>query len=52
VGLLLQEGGIPVRLRSCYLDDLELAELARRAEFARGTIKSARPTLRLVDGSA
>jgi hypothetical protein len=52
VGLLLQEGGIPTRLRSCYLDDLELAELARRAEFARGTIKSARPTLRLVDGSA
>jgi DNA segregation ATPase FtsK/SpoIIIE, S-DNA-T family len=52
VGLLLQEGGIPTRLRSCYLDDLELAELARRAEQARGVIKSVRPTLRLVDGSA
>jgi FtsK/SpoIIIE family len=46
VGLLLQEGGVPVRLRSCWLDDLTLAELAR------GVIKSARPTLRLVDGSA
>jgi FtsK/SpoIIIE family len=52
VGLLLQEGGVPVRLRACFLDDLELAELARRAEQARGVIKSVRPTLRLVDGSA
>ena len=32
VGLLLQEGGIPVRLRSCYLDDLALADLARRSK--------------------
>jgi S-DNA-T family DNA segregation ATPase FtsK/SpoIIIE len=52
VGWLLQEGGIPVRLRACYLDDLTLAELARRAEALRGTAKSARLTLRLVDGSA
>jgi hypothetical protein len=52
VGWLLQEGGIPVRLRSCFLDDLELADLARRAEVLRGTAKVARPTLRLVDGSA
>jgi hypothetical protein len=52
VGLLLQEGGVPVRLRACWLDDLELAELARRAELARGTIRSTRPTLRLVGGSA
>jgi hypothetical protein len=52
VGWLLQEGGIPVRLRACYLDDLDLAELARRAEVLRGTAKVARPTLRLVDGSA
>jgi FtsK/SpoIIIE family len=53
VGLLLQEGGVPVRLRACYLDDLELAELARRAEQARGALRSSeRPTLRLVDGSA
>jgi S-DNA-T family DNA segregation ATPase FtsK/SpoIIIE len=52
VGLLLQEGGIPVRLRACYLNDLELAELARRAELLRGTARSARPTLRLVDGTA
>jgi FtsK/SpoIIIE family len=52
VGLLLQEGGIPTRLRACYLDDLQLAELAGRAEVLRGTAKVARPTLRLVDGSA
>ena len=51
VGLLLQEGGVPVRLRSCYLDDLELAELARRAEQLRGTIRSEAPRLRLLDGS-
>jgi hypothetical protein len=52
VGLLLQEGGIPTRLRSCWLDDLTLAELARRAEALRGANRSVRPTLRLVDGSA
>jgi DNA segregation ATPase FtsK/SpoIIIE-like protein len=52
VGWLLQEGGIPTRLRACYLDDLDLAELARRAELARGTARSERPPLRLVDGSA
>jgi FtsK/SpoIIIE family len=53
VGWLLQEGGIPVRLRACWLDDLDLAELARRAEQARGAPRSSeRPTLRLVDGSA
>jgi hypothetical protein len=51
VGWLLQEGGIPVRLRACYLDDLELADLARRAEQARGAMRSERPTLRLVDGT-
>jgi hypothetical protein len=52
VGLLLQEGGVPVRLRACWLDDLALAELARRAEVLRGAVKLPRPTLRLVDGSA
>jgi FtsK/SpoIIIE family len=52
VGWLLQEGGVPVRLRACYLHDLELADLARRAEVLRGTATPARPTLRLVDGSA
>jgi FtsK/SpoIIIE family len=52
VGWLLQEGGIPTRLRACWLDDLDLAELARRAEQARGALRSERPTLRLVDGSA
>jgi hypothetical protein len=51
VGLLLQEGGVPVRLRSCWLDDLALAELARRAELLRGTTRTAAPTLRLLDGT-
>jgi hypothetical protein len=51
VGLLLQEGGVPVRLRSCYLDDQELAELAIRAELLRGTTRMATPTLRLLDGT-
>jgi hypothetical protein len=52
VGLLLQEGGVPVRLRSCYLDDLDLADLARRAEHLRGTTRPDAPTLRLLDGTA
>src|SRR4030095_1151286 len=51
VGLLLQEGGVPVRLRSCYLDDLDLAELARRAEHVRGTARPDTATLRLLDGT-
>jgi hypothetical protein len=51
VGLLLQEGGVPVRLRACYLDDLELADLARRAEQLRGTTRTEAPTLRLLDGT-
>jgi hypothetical protein len=43
---------VPVRLRSCWLDDLELADLARRAEQLRGTTTTA-ATLRLVeDGPA
>jgi hypothetical protein len=45
----LQEGGVPVRLRSCWLDDLGLADLARRAEHLRGTTKTTSPTLRLVE---
>jgi FtsK/SpoIIIE family len=50
VGLLLQEGGVPVRLRSCWLDDLDLAELARRAEGLRATTRTATAaTLRLVE---
>jgi hypothetical protein len=41
---------VPVRLRSCWLDDLDLAELARRAELLRGTTKPVEaPTLRLVE---
>jgi hypothetical protein len=51
VGFLLQEGGVPVRLRACYLDDLDLAELARRAEALRGLPSAGRPTLRVVEGS-
>jgi hypothetical protein len=44
----LQEGGVPVRLRSCWVDDLELAELARRAEQPRDTTTTV-ATLRLVE---
>jgi hypothetical protein len=51
VGLLLQEGGVPVRLRSCYLYDLDLADLARRAEQLRRPAKAEAPTLRLLDGT-
>jgi hypothetical protein len=51
VGLLLQEGGVPVRLRSCYLNDLDLADLARRAEAHRENDRSDTPTLRLLDGT-
>jgi hypothetical protein len=35
VGLLLAEGGVPVRLRACWLDDDQLAVLAARAEALR-----------------
>jgi FtsK/SpoIIIE family len=50
VGLLLQEGGVPVRLRSCWLDDLDLANLAQRAELLRSTSRSSTAaTLRLVE---
>jgi len=51
VGLLLQEGGVPVRLRACYLNDVELADLARRAEALRDAVRPATSTLRLVDGA-
>jgi hypothetical protein len=36
VGLLLAEGGVPVRLRACWLDDDQLHALATRAEALRG----------------
>jgi hypothetical protein len=36
VGLLLSEGGVPVRLRACWLDDDQLHALAARAEALRG----------------
>jgi FtsK/SpoIIIE family len=35
VGLLLAEGGLPVRMRACWLDDDQLAVLAARAEALR-----------------
>jgi hypothetical protein len=39
-----------VRLRSCYLNDLDLAALARRAELLRSTTRPATAaTLRLVE---
>jgi hypothetical protein len=48
VGLLLAEGGRPVRLRACWLDDPALLALASRAELLRarqraGTRGSDRP---------
>jgi FtsK/SpoIIIE family len=52
VGYLLQEGGVPVRLKACYLHDLDLAELARRAEALRGLPAPGRPTLRIIEDSA
>jgi hypothetical protein len=36
VGLLLAEGGTPVRLRACWLNDDQLHALAARAETLRG----------------
>jgi len=35
VGLLLHEGGVPVRCRSFYLDDGRLEQISRRAELLR-----------------
>jgi hypothetical protein len=52
VGYLLQEGGVPVRLRACYLDDLDLATIARRAEAQRGLPAPGRPALRIVEGGS
>ena len=53
VGLLLQEGGVPVRLRAFYLDDAALARIVRHAEATRKDHQATQaPTLRLVDGSA
>ncbi|HEV8650702.1 MAG TPA: FtsK/SpoIIIE domain-containing protein [Actinomycetes bacterium] len=52
VGYLLQEGGVPTRLRACYLDDEQLATIARRAEALRAPRPAERPTLRIVDEPA
>jgi hypothetical protein len=52
VGYLLQEGGIPIRLRACYLDDEQLAGIARRAEARATPTPGERPTLRIVDEPA
>ena len=43
VGLLLAEGGVPVRLRACWLDDDDLAALAGRAEAFRAVPPPGRP---------
>ena len=43
VGLLLAEGGVPVRLRACWLDDDQLAVLAARAEALRSDRPPDRP---------
>jgi DNA segregation ATPase FtsK/SpoIIIE, S-DNA-T family len=43
VGLLLAEGGVPVRLRACWLDDDQLADLAARAEALRSGRPPDRP---------
>jgi hypothetical protein len=43
---------VPVRLRACYLDDLDLATIARRAEAARGLPAPGRPALRIVEGGS
>jgi len=42
VGLLLHEGGQPIRLRSHYLDDPTLAAIADRAETLRRTVAGVR----------
>jgi hypothetical protein len=47
VGLLLAEGGLPARLRACWLDDDQLHVLAARAE----RLRAARPSDRLAQGS-
>lgn len=38
VGLLLHEGGIPIRLRSYWLDDESVASIARRAVSVRSAL--------------
>lgn len=47
VGLLLAEGGLPARLRACWLDDDQLHVLAARAE----RLRAVRPSDRLAQGS-
>jgi hypothetical protein len=47
VGLLLAEGGVPVRLRACWLEDDRLHVLAARAE----ALRAGRPSDRLAEGS-
>jgi FtsK/SpoIIIE family len=43
MGLLLAEGGLPVRLRACWLDDDQLVVLAARAEALRSGHPPDRP---------
>ena len=41
VGFLLAEGAVPVKIRTHYLDDEAIAELAERAEQTEGAVSSA-----------
>jgi S-DNA-T family DNA segregation ATPase FtsK/SpoIIIE len=45
VGLLLHEGGQPVRMRACFLDDDDLVAVAERAE----ALRSGQPGGRLIE---
>jgi hypothetical protein len=42
VGYLLHEGGLPIRMRACYLDDDDLVAIASRAEALRAAARRAR----------
>jgi hypothetical protein len=42
VGYLLHEGGLPIRMRACYLDDLDLIAIASRAEALRAAARRTR----------
>jgi S-DNA-T family DNA segregation ATPase FtsK/SpoIIIE len=45
VGFLLHEGGLPVRMRACHLDDDDLVLIAERAEALRAADRRARGDL-------
>jgi hypothetical protein len=45
VGFLLHEGGLPVRMRACHLDDDDLVAIAERAEALRTASRRSRGDL-------